>query len=128
MDSSEPADLSFGAEVPAVPSAKDLEVEPGKLLDAATVIEGQADELRKRVSRELDALRIEQPSEDMVSSHAVRGWNSVIVEGEGSYYQRVLAYADGLHNLAEQLRAAGERYAAGEHERSAAVVRAASGN
>lgn len=128
MDSAGPVVLSAGAEVPAVPNARDLEVEPDKLLDAAEVINGQADELRKRVSRELDALRIETPSQDMVSINAVRGWNTVVVEGDESYYQKVLAYADKLATLAEQLRTAGERYRAGEQEQAAAVAQAASGN
>lgn len=122
------ADVSFGADVPTVPGADGFEVAPEKLTEVADIISGQADALGEKVRRELGALRIESPSADIVSTHAVRGWNSVIVDGDESYYGRVRGYVDRLHGLAEQLRAAGAEYEASDHDKAAAIKQAAVGN
>lgn len=122
------ADVSSGADVPTVPGADGFEVEPEKLTEVADIISGQADALGEQARRELDALRIESPSTDIVSRHAVQGWNSVIVDGADSYYGRVQSYVDRLRGLAEQLRAAGAEYEASDHDKAAAITHAAAGN
>ena len=121
-------DVSFGADVPPMPGAEGFEVAPEKLTEVADIISGQADALDERIRGRLDALRIESPAADIVSSHAVRGWNTLIVDGDDSYYSRVRSYVARLNSLAEQLRAAGAEYEASDHDKAAAVRQAASGN
>jgi hypothetical protein len=109
---------ALGARVPSVPGARDIQVEPGKLLEVAGVIEEQVNQLRDRVSAQLGSLRIAPPSDDIVSTSAVQAWNSVVVDGEESYDSRVRAYIEGLRVLVEQLRAAGAAYETGEDDKA----------
>ncbi|SFA76169.1 PE family protein [Amycolatopsis marina] len=109
---------ALGASVPAVPGARDIQVEPDKLLEVAGVLEAQANELQDRVRAQLGALRIAPPSEDIVSRNAIEAWNSVVVDGEESYEGRVRAYIEGLRVLVEQLRAASAAYEAGEDDKA----------
>jgi hypothetical protein len=109
---------ALSASVPSVPGARDIQVEPGKLLEVAGVIEEQVNQLRDRVSAQLGSLRIAPPSEDIVSTNAVQAWNSVVVDGEESYDSRVRAYIEGLRVLVEQLRAASAAYETGEDDKA----------
>lgn len=114
-----PAPVStLNGSVPAVPGVFDLAVEPDKVLAVAKVIEDQADALHERLRNELGNLRLESPSEDIVSTHAIEGWNQVVAEGDGSYAERVRNYVSDLRNLAGQLRKAGQKYATDEDDRS----------
>ncbi|WP_116046170.1 PE domain-containing protein [Amycolatopsis palatopharyngis] len=110
---------ALGASAPVVPGARDIQVEPGKLLEVAGVLEEQANELQDRVRAQLGALRIAPPSEDIVSKNAIEAWNSVVVDGEESYEARVRAYIEGLRALVEQLRAASAAYETGEDDKAA---------
>lgn len=109
---------AWGASVPAVPGARDIQVEPGKLLEVAGVIEEQANQLQNRVSAQLGSLRIAPPSQDIVSTNAVEAWNSVVIDGEESYGSRVWAYIVGLRDLVQQLRAASAAYETGEDDKA----------
>lgn len=119
---------SPGPAVPSVPAATEFEVEPEKLTEVAGIIQSQADELARRVHAQVAALRIEPPAADIVSTHAIAGWNAVLVEGDDTYYDRVVDYINGLHNLAEQLRVAGERYQASDEGAATAVAHLSPGN
>ncbi|WP_232376434.1 WXG100 family type VII secretion target [Amycolatopsis aidingensis] len=112
------ATYSLGAGVPTAPDARDIRVDPSKLLEVASVIETQANQLQDKLRAQLEALRIEPPSQDVVSIHAVEAWNNVIVDGEESYERRVRAYVQGLRSLVEQLRAASAEYEGSEDERA----------
>lgn len=122
------ADVSFDVAVPPVPGAAGFEVAPEKLTEVADVISRQADALGEKIRGSLDALRIESPSADIVSRHAVQGWNALIVADDDSYYCRVLSYVDRLNSLAEQLRAAGAEYEASDHDKAATITQAAAGH
>ncbi|TQJ03592.1 hypothetical protein [Amycolatopsis cihanbeyliensis] len=112
------AAYSLGAGVPTAPDARDIRVDPSRLLEVAAVIETQANQLQDKVRAQLEALRIEPPSQDVVSIHAVEAWNNVIVDGEESYERRVRSYVQGLRSLVEQLRAASAEYEGSEDERA----------
>ncbi|MFD2398053.1 hypothetical protein ACFSVJ_16690 [Prauserella oleivorans] len=96
--------------VPEVPSARDIEIAPDKILDVARIIEEQAGALQEKLAKHLGALRIPPPSEDIVSTHAISAWNEVVAGAEGSYERRVREYVNGLRSLAEQLRKASDTY------------------
>jgi hypothetical protein len=114
-------------EVPGLPVVKDITVSPDKIVAVADVIEEQAKALERKVTEHVGALSIESPADDIVSQEAAEAWNAVISSGENSYRSRVMAYVHGLHDLAEQLRAAGRKYLA-EDEDNAATVREAGGS
>lgn len=101
-------------------AGRDIQVSPDNILDVARVIEEQAGLLQEKIASHLAALRIPAPSQDIVSEHAVAGWNEVIGGGEHSYEYRVRAYVQGLRDLAEQLREAGDKYRVSEQEKAAA--------
>ncbi|TWE14180.1 hypothetical protein [Prauserella muralis] len=111
---------ALASSVPAVPAARDIEIAPDKVLDVASIIEDQAEELQRKLAEHLGALRIQPPSEDTVSTHAVQAWNQVVAGGEGSYERRVRAYVQGLRDLAGQLREASKRYQLSEQEKAEA--------
>lgn len=118
-------DVSSVVDVPPVPGAEGFDVAPEKLTEVADVISGAADVLAEKIRGRLGALRIEGPSADIVSTHAVRGWNTLIVDGAGSYRDQVQSYVDQLNSLAERLRAAGAEYEASDDDKAAAVRAAA---
>lgn len=110
----------LAASVPPVPAAHDLRVAPERILEVAKVIEEQASALQRKLAQRLEALRVPAPSQDTVSTHAMRAWNEVIAGGEGSYEQRVRSYVRQLRALAEQLRSASSNYRISEDEKAAA--------
>jgi hypothetical protein len=112
-------------EVPALPVIKDITVSPDKIVAVADVIEEQARALERKITEHIGALSLPAPADDIVSQEAVEVWNTVISGGQDSYRNRVLAYVKGLHNLADQLRAAGRRYQAGDEDGAAAIQDAA---
>ncbi|SFP77329.1 PE family protein [Amycolatopsis arida] len=116
--SSAPVPFPLGGAVPEAPAVRDIQVDPGRVLDVAKVIEEQANALQDRLRAQLGALRVEPPSEDIVSVHAVQAWNAITVDGEQSYESRVRAYLEGLRELVAQLRAASEQYTASEREKA----------
>lgn len=103
-------DSSLRVEQPSGPNAAQLEVEPENLTKVADVIEEQADVLTKKVNDELGALHVDDPSIDITSRHAARGWNALLTAGQDAYSDRVLRYAAQLHELVERLRAAAAEY------------------
>jgi hypothetical protein len=111
---------SLAGSVPQVPGVRDIQVEPGKVLAVATVLEEQANALDDQLRQQLAALRIDPPAEDIVSTHAVDAWNQVIADGDSSYAHRVREYVAGLRELAHQLRTAGELYEADDEAKAAA--------
>jgi hypothetical protein len=121
LESDVPEGATAAPEVPGVPAVKDITVSPDKIVAVADVIEEQATALERKISEHLDALSFTPPADDIVSQAAAEAWNAVISSGENSYRNRVLAYVHGLHNLAEQLRAAGRRYLADDEDNAAAV-------
>ncbi|WP_307845749.1 hypothetical protein [Saccharomonospora sp. NB11] len=104
---------------------KDITVSPDKIVAVADVIEEQARALERKITEHIGALSLPAPADDIVSQEAVEVWNTVISGGQDSYRNRVLAYVKGLHNLADQLRAAGRRYQAGDEDGAAAIQDAA---
>ncbi|PRX47484.1 hypothetical protein B0I33_10562 [Prauserella shujinwangii] len=104
--------------VPGVPSARDIQVSPDNILEVARVIDEQAGLLEEKIAGHLAALRIQAPASDIVSTHAIEGWNHVVSGGENSYEHRVRAYVRGLRDLAEQLREASERYEFSDREKA----------
>jgi hypothetical protein len=110
----------LAASVPQVPGVRDIQVEPGKVLDVATVLEDQANALDDQLRQQLAALRIDPPAEDIVSTHAAEAWNQVVADGETSYAHRAREYVAGLRELAHQLRTAGELYEADDEAKAAA--------
>ncbi|OLT38769.1 hypothetical protein BJF85_08265 [Saccharomonospora sp. CUA-673] len=101
-----------------MPGAKDIDVAPEKVAEAAGIIDAQAAALEEKLSEHLESLEITPPSEDTVSQHAVRAWNEVVAGDENSYAARVRAYVTGLRGLAEQLRKAGEDYTRSDQEKA----------
>ncbi|EHK81669.1 hypothetical protein SZMC14600_21413 [Saccharomonospora azurea SZMC 14600] len=100
---------------------KDITVSPDKIVAVADVIEEQARALERKITEHIGALSVPPPADDIVSQESADVWNTVISGGEDSYRNRVLAYVRGLQNLADQLRAAGRRYASDDEDNAAAI-------
>lgn len=109
----------LNASVPGVPSARDIQIAPDKILDVARIIEEQAAALQGKLAQHLAALRINAPSEDVVSTNVVQVWNEVIAGDEGSYERKVRSYVLQLRSLAEQLRKASGTYQLDDEEKAA---------
>lgn len=116
---------SLASAVPAVPAFGDLDVATEKLDAVAAVVEQQAQALQRELAGRLGQLHIDAPSEDIVSVHAVEGWNQLVADGEQSYATRVRAYVRSLHDLVGALRAAARKYQL--HEDDAAHATASAG-
>ncbi|KID29263.1 type VII secretion target [Prauserella rugosa] len=107
-----------GSPIPAVPSAKDIDVAPDKVGEVARIIDEQADQLDRKLSEHLGSLRIPAPAEDTVSQHAVGVWNDVVSGPEDSYAAHARSYVTQLRGLASQLRRAGEEYTRSDQEKA----------
>lgn len=115
------ADPASRSGVPAGSSATELEVEPANLTEVADVVEEQADRLAKKVRDELESLHIDDPSIDITSRHAARGWNALLTAGQDAYCDRVQRYVMQLQELVARLRAAAAEYEQNEHSTAAAL-------
>ncbi|MBB5954524.1 uncharacterized protein YukE [Saccharothrix tamanrassetensis] len=91
------------------------------VLQAGHIIDAQLDSLRKAYRHASDDLRVQLADADDVNSDIAAAWNDRLVEGEGSYAQRIAEYMDSLHGLITQLRAAAVQYGHTEEEIQAAM-------
>ena len=124
-DPANPAAVPAGAlhalasSVPDLPAAKDIDIDPDKVLDVARVIETHANSLQGLLDQRLGQLHIDPPAQDLVSRHAIEAWNQLVADGDDSYATRVRNYVDGLRTLADQVREASHRHRAGEEAKAA---------
>jgi uncharacterized protein YukE len=105
--------------VPDVPGLADIEVDPAKILDAAKVVEDQANALEDKLRTRLDELRIDTPAGDLVSTNTFMAWNLMVSDAPDSYAKGVRAYLRGLRDLVQQLRSASEQYKATDEDKAA---------
>ncbi|HET9138815.1 hypothetical protein [Actinophytocola sp.] len=80
------------------------------VLAAAKIISGQADALDNVFLQLKRDLQIAPPGEDAVSTRIAPAWNDLLVLNEDSYASRVMAYVEGLRNLANQCAESARAY------------------
>ncbi|MPY77903.1 MAG: hypothetical protein GEV04_05290 [Actinophytocola sp.] len=97
-----------------------LTVDPDQVLAVAKIVSDKADELSAALMQHELALRIDPPSENLVSGYVAEAWNAAVVDNDDSQLARAKAYLRTLHQLALQLREAAERYQLDDEEAAAA--------
>ncbi|WP_246257162.1 hypothetical protein [Amycolatopsis anabasis] len=111
---------ALASTVPELPAAKDIEIDPDKVLQVAGVIEKQANALQHLLNQRLGQLHLDPPAGDVVSKYAIEAWNELVADGESSYATRVRNYVDGLRTLADQIREASHTYRDDDEGKAAA--------
>ncbi|GAA1349791.1 hypothetical protein [Saccharothrix algeriensis] len=91
------------------------------VLQAAKIIQDQADDLRRSYGDALTGMRIALDGLDEVNQDIAAAWNERLLDHPDSYAERVVAYVDSLTGLASQLRAAAHQYGFTDGEIEAAL-------
>lgn len=116
------AEKRLGATLARTPAAgQKFEVTKETVLQAGTVIDAQVDNLRRAYRHASRELRVQLDGADDVNSDIAAAWNDRLVDGDGSYAQRIKEYLESLEGLVSQLRAAAVQYGHTEEEVKAAM-------
>lgn len=100
------------------PSTQSFHVNKDNVLKAGTIIQDQAEELRRALVKAERSLRVHVDSNSAgeVSANIAGLWNRRLTTDNDSYIGRIEKYVESLDNLAAQLKESAKQYGFTEEE------------